>query len=34
MVRCDPGTDLTGEKITTFDPDAGEILALGRFVGG
>ncbi len=34
MVRCDPGTDLSGEKITSFDPEAEDILAVGRFAGG
>ena len=34
MVRCDDGTDLTGQKITSFDPGARDILALGAFAGG
>jgi hypothetical protein len=34
MSRCDEGTDLTGEKITRFDPEAREILSFGRPVGG
>lgn len=34
LSRCDLGTSLTGEKITKFDPEAGEILAFGRIVGG
>lgn len=34
MSRCDAGTNLSGEKITSFDPEAGEILAFGRVVGG
>ncbi len=34
MSRCDAGTDLRGEKITEFDPEAAEILAFGRPVGG
>ena len=34
MSRCDTGTDMTGEKITAFDPDAEEILAFSRPVGG
>jgi len=34
LSRCDEGTHLTGEQIREFDPDAGEILAFGRPVGG
>jgi len=34
MVRCDDGTDLSGQKITEFDPEAGDILVPGRYVGG
>lgn len=34
MSRCDEGTDRTGTKITAFDPEAGEILAFSRPVGG
>ena len=34
MSRCDEGTDMTGEKITAFEPEAREILAFGRPVGG
>ncbi len=34
LSRCDAGTDLRGEKITVFDPEAAEILAFGRPVGG
>lgn len=34
MVRCDDGTDLSGEKITTFDPAAADILSVGRYAGG
>ena len=34
MVRCDDGTDLSGEKVTSFDPEAGDILSVGHFAGG
>ncbi len=34
MCRCDPGTNLSGEQITSFDPEAGDVLAFGRVVGG
>lgn len=34
LTRCDEGTDLTGEKITSFDPLADEIQAFGQFAGG
>ena len=34
MSRCDDGTDMVGEKMGAFDPDAREILAFGRLVGG
>jgi len=34
MARSDPGTSMTGEQITAFDPDAAEIVSIPRFVGG
>ena len=34
LVRCDEGTNLTGEKIISFDPLADEILVYRQFVGG
>ena len=34
MARCDAGTDLSGEKITKFDPSAQDIIILGQQEGG
>lgn len=34
LVRCDEGTNLTGEKIEKFDPMADEIQVIAPFVGG
>jgi hypothetical protein len=34
LIRCDEGTQLTGEKIAKFDPLADEIQVMQQFVGG
>jgi len=34
LSRCDEGTDLTGEQIPEFDPQAKDIIAFGPIQGG
>lgn len=34
LSRCDEGTDLTGEQVREFDPQAQDIIAFSPFKGG